>query len=98
MKIYIYRSSRREGMYIYLDRQDGIDQLPEPVTRQMGAAEFAMAIELTEDRKLGQESSTTVLENIARDGFHLQMPRDIESQLQAAANQVSSDANGNKPD
>ncbi|PID63512.1 MAG: hypothetical protein CSB44_01420 [Gammaproteobacteria bacterium] len=88
MQCHIYRSSVREGLYVYLADPDGLDALPAPVTKQLGQAEFAMSIELTPDRKLGQENATTVIENLERVGYHLQMPRDIESVLADIAREV----------
>ena len=93
MKVYIYRSTRREGMYVYVDRPDAINQLPAPVIGQLGAAEFAMEIELTKDRKLGQEDSAVVIDNLEKQGFHVQMPKDIEAELQQAADQATTAAN-----
>lgn len=85
MQCYIYRSSLKDGMYVYLAEQDGLEKLPAAVLKQLGTAEFAMSIELTASRKLGQENASTVLENIERHGFHLQMPRDLERQLESIA-------------
>ena len=85
MQCYIYRSSLKEGMYVYLNEEDGLEKLPAAVLKQLGTAEFAMSIELSANRKLGQEDASTVLENIRKQGFHLQMPRDLERQLESIA-------------
>ena len=85
MQCYIYRSSLKEGMYVYLNEEDGLEKLPAAVLKQLGTAEFAMSIELSADRKLGQEEASTVLENIHKQGFHVQMPRDLERQLESIA-------------
>ena len=85
MQCYIYRSSLKDGMYVYLAEEDGLEKLPAVVLKQLGTAELAMSIELTAERKLGQENATTVLENIHKQGFHVQMPRDLESQLASLA-------------
>ncbi len=82
MRVYIYRSSKKEGLYVYLRDQAQLENLPEPVVNQLGVAEFAMEIELTADRKLGQEDARKVLANLDSQGFHLQMPRDIELQIE----------------
>ena len=78
MRVYIYRSSKKEGLYVYLREHQHLADLPEPVSRQLGTAEFAMEMELTADRKLGQEDASLVIANLESAGFHLQMPRDIE--------------------
>lgn len=85
MQCYIYRSSVKDGMYVYLAEEDGLEKLPAAVLKQLGTAEFAMSIELTAERKLGQENASTVLENIREQGFHVQMPRDLERQIESIA-------------
>lgn len=72
-------------MYVYLAEEDGLEKLPAAVLKQLGTAEFAMSIELTAERKLGQENASTVLENIREQGFHVQMPRDLERQIESIA-------------
>ena len=86
MQCHVYRSSVRDGLYVWMRDPDALDTLPEPVRRQLGArAELAMTLELTPDRRLGREDARTVLENLAERGFHVQMPRDIEPEVQRAA-------------
>jgi len=89
MQCYIYRSSIKEGLYVYLAEEGGLDKLPGPVLRQLGAPQFAMSLELLPDTKLGQEDVATVLENLSSQGFHLQMPRDIEQQLASIAHDIT---------
>ena len=85
MQCYIYRSSIKEGLYVYLADEDGLSDLPEPVKKQLGTPEFSMTIDLHPDRNLVQEDVAVVLENLKTRGFHVQMPRDIEHQLEAIA-------------
>ena len=89
MQCFIYRSSIKEGLYVYLAEQDGLQELPEPVLKQLGEPELAMTLDLQPERKLSQEDTRVVLENLKTRGFHLQMPRDIENQLAAVAKNVS---------
>jgi len=88
MQVYIYRSSVKEGLYVYLPNHEVLAQLPAPVQKQLGEAEFAMELSLTADKKLVQEDATTVLANIAKQGFHLQMPRDIEHLIVSVADEA----------
>ena len=85
MQCYIYRSSVKEGLYVYLADNDALDALPEPVRKQLGVPELAMSLELNAETRLGQEHAPTVLENLATQGFHVQMPRDLEQQLASLA-------------
>lgn len=89
MQCYIYRSSVKDGLYVYLADENGLEHLPTPVKKQLGAPEFAMTLDITPDRKLGHEDTATVLQNLAEQGFHIQMPRDVEQQLAAIAQQAT---------
>ena len=102
VRCHVYGSSVREGLYVYLLAPDSdapggdpsaLDSLPAPVRRQLGRATLAMTIELDENRRLGQEDVREVLANLGKQGFHVQMPRDIEPIVEAvAADAVSSAA------
>lgn len=85
MQCYIYRSSIKEGLYVYLADENGLEELPEPVLKQLGTPVLAMTLDLLPDRKMGQEDAQVVLENLQTQGFHVQMPRDIEQQLKTIA-------------
>ena len=85
MQCHVYRSSTRDGLYVWMREPDALDTLPEPVRRQLGLAELAMSFDLSPDRRLGQEDAATVLANLESRGFHVQMPRDIEPDVERAA-------------
>ena len=92
MLVYIYRSSVKEGLYVYLPSHEALGQLPAPVHKQLGEPEFAMELSLTADKKLVQEDPVTVLANIEKQGFHLQMPRDIEHLMVTVADEANETA------
>lgn len=70
----IYRSPRKQGMYLYVPREKGTSELPEQLLKLFGKPEHAMDMVLTEQRKLAREDIHQVLENLQTQGFHLQMP------------------------
>ena len=61
-------------MYIYLLEKDDFDVIPEELSKNLGLLEFAMELELNEDKKLARENPATVLSNLKKQHFHLQMP------------------------
>jgi len=85
MQCDVYRSSKHDGMYVYVVEGEDLADLPGPVQRQLGTPELALSFTLTEDRELSNADAAEVLANIEAHGFHLQMPRDIESLIAVIA-------------
>ncbi|MDO6461782.1 YcgL domain-containing protein [Granulosicoccaceae sp. 1_MG-2023] len=81
MQSFIYRSRKRKGLYVYLAEQDKFDTLPAAVQEAVGELEFAMELEITPQRKMAKEDPQVVLNNLQENGFHIQMPTDIEELL-----------------
>lgn len=70
----IYRSKRKDGMYLYVPRKKDLSELPEQLMQFFGKPELSMDLVLTPERKLAREDITTVLSNLEQQGYHLQMP------------------------
>lgn len=70
----IYRSPRRDEMYLYLPAEADPKQLPATLLQQFGTPEPSLRLLLTPDRKLARAESKVVLEAIEKQGFYLQMP------------------------
>lgn len=91
MQVTVYRSSVKDGLYVFVGEETSLETLPAPVLKQLGAPEKAMEFELTEERKLPNADTHEVLEAIATQGFYVQMPRDIEALLAHISNGVPQD-------
>lgn len=72
--ISVFRSSRREGMYLYVERGARLEDLPEPLRQQFGKPVHAMDLLLTPERKLARADAARVLESVKEKGYFLQMP------------------------
>jgi uncharacterized protein YcgL (UPF0745 family) len=70
----IYRSSRTEGMYLYVDVDRDLDAVPEMLLARFGRPIEAMELELTPQRKLARASAAEVMARITEEGYYLQMP------------------------
>jgi len=86
MQCFVYRSSKKDGLYVYLAEEDGLNQLPAPVLHQLGEPELAMTIDLAKRASLGHENIDDVRKNLEDQGFHVQMPKNIEHLVVQAAN------------
>ena len=74
MKCSVVRSSLKDFTYIYLLAGHDFDDLPLALKKIFGEPEFVMNLELTPERKLAYEDVNQVLQNLAEQGYHLQMP------------------------
>jgi len=74
----VYRSPRREQMYLYIDRSEGFERVPDQLLQQFGEPEEVLTIKLDGQRKLARADAQVVLENIKDQGFYLQMPPSVE--------------------
>ena len=72
--ISIYRSSKREGMYVFVPRETDPASLPSSLLTHFGHPVHAMDMVLTPDRKLARAQTSDVLQAISDQGFYLQMP------------------------
>ncbi|MEH6582886.1 MAG: YcgL domain-containing protein [Halioglobus sp.] len=70
----IYRSPRKQEMYLYVDKAKGLEDVPEALLAQFGEPEERMVLVLTPEKKLARASVSEVLEQIMTNGFYLQMP------------------------
>jgi len=70
----VYRCSKKEGMYLYVDKKDGLNVLPEMLFKQIGKTELAMTLLIDEAKKLARANAQDVLNSIEENGFYLQMP------------------------
>lgn len=70
----IFRSSRRAEMYLFVDKAQGLEDLPEALLAQFGEPQPVMTLLLTPTRKLARASAADVLAQIESQGFYLQMP------------------------
>lgn len=75
----IYRSGKKEGLYLYVKSGQDLKDLPEVLLKQFGKAEKSMTIVITPDKKLARADAAEVLQKIEDQSFYLQMPPTIEN-------------------
>ncbi len=83
MQCYIYKSPIKKQTYLYLLEKDEFSVLPETLFKLFGLPEFCFDFALTEEKKLFQENTRIVINNLQQQGYHLQVSeKDIELTLQ----------------
>lgn len=75
---WIYRSSRKDDLYLYLQEVDNFERVPEALMRLFGTPTLVMELRLHPQRTLAREDVGQVIKNLRHQGFHLQMPPTIE--------------------
>ncbi|KGF63137.1 YcgL domain-containing protein [Pseudomonas lutea] len=70
----IYRSPRRNEMYLYVLKSDALERVPEELLTAFGKPHHAFDLVLSPERALAREDIHTVLANLEKQGYHLQMP------------------------
>ena len=71
---WVYRSPRKDEMYLYLSAEDDFACVPAALLQRFGPPARVMQLTLTPQRSLAREDVAKVMENLRTQGFHLQMP------------------------
>ncbi len=74
MQCFIYKSLKKDYLYLYIDKKDDFSRVPEALFNSFGKMEFVMDLELTPERKLAKEDVEKVIESLNLKGFFVQMP------------------------
>jgi len=78
---WIYRSPRKQEMYLYLGVEDDFTCVPAELLNRFGEPAKIMQLSLHSQRKLAREDVAKVMENLRTQGFHLQMPPKMQVDL-----------------
>jgi len=74
MRCWIYKSSRKDELYLYVREKDGFDGLPPELVALIGRPELVMDLDLDPRRTLARVDVGSVMEALESQGFFLQMP------------------------
>ncbi len=74
MHCFIYKSLKKDELYLYLKQKDDFSELPKPLLDSLGKLTFVMDLELTPERKLAREDVRQVIASLEEKGFFIQMP------------------------
>ncbi|HDY83310.1 MAG TPA: YcgL domain-containing protein [Halieaceae bacterium] len=70
----VFKSPRKQEMYLYVDKARGLVDVPEVLMSQFGEPQAVMTLILDPQRKLARVDTAEVLVNITEKGYFLQMP------------------------
>ncbi|WP_426141403.1 YcgL domain-containing protein [Pseudomonas sp. DWP3-1-2] len=70
----IYRSTKKNEMYLYVLKSDVLKRVPVELMVAFGTPHHAFDLVLSPERPLAREDINVVLGNLDKQGYHLQMP------------------------
>lgn len=84
----IYRSSKREQTYLYVEKKDDFSRVPAELMKSFGLPHLVMLLPLDGSKKLASADIEKVKQMLKEQGFYLQLPPPPENlldELQAIA-------------
>jgi uncharacterized protein YcgL (UPF0745 family) len=73
-RCWIYKSARREEIYLYLADENKFDAVPKALIEKMGRLEMVMELELYPGKKLARANVAEVMKSLQHKGYYLQLP------------------------
>ncbi|USD64516.1 YcgL domain-containing protein [Vibrio sp. SCSIO 43136] len=80
MLVYVYKSSKKEGTYLYLTKRDDFSSVPSQLKEVFGTPIFVMIVNLAK-RDLATVDVEKVKQSLESEGFFLQLPPPPENLL-----------------
>lgn len=77
----IYKSPRREEMYLYVDKKQGLSKVPAELLAHFGNPVHVMDVPMLPNRSFARVSAADVSVGIREKGFYLQMPPPVEDYM-----------------
>jgi len=78
---WIYKSSHKDEMYLYLAREDEFQDLPEALMTQFGRPVRVMQLDLDPQRALSRADVKQVINSLMTEGYYLQMPPSLNPEI-----------------
>ncbi|MDX6040183.1 YcgL domain-containing protein [Scandinavium lactucae] len=77
----IYKSTRRDQTYLYVEKKDDFSRVPEELMKSFGQPQLAMILPLDGRKQLANASLDKVKQALTEQGYYLQMPPPPENLL-----------------
>tara|TARA_Y100001934_G_C12016027_1_gene614515 strand:- start:431 stop:685 length:255 start_codon:yes stop_codon:yes gene_type:complete len=71
---WIYKGSKKEQTYLYVDRENDFEHVPDALLNALGELVLVMNLQLHPQRTLARADVGQVLVELEEKGFFLQMP------------------------
>ncbi|MGF1724134.1 YcgL domain-containing protein [Photobacterium nomapromontoriensis] len=78
----IYKSTKKDSTYLYINKKDDFSAVPEALLTTFGKPQFVMILKLQNERKLAQADIETVKQALSDKGYYLQIPPPVTNLLE----------------
>ncbi len=78
---WVYKSSKKDEMYLYLAKEDDFSEVPELLMARFGQPSLVMQLELHKTRPLARVEAAKVLQQLKEEGYYLQMPPNLRPDI-----------------
>ena len=85
----IYRSPKKDDMYLYVDKSDALGRVPEQLLALFGRPALVTTMLMTPEKKLARAQAPDVIQAIREKGFYLQMPPVLPEEMRELAEKNS---------
>ncbi|GGF53390.1 YcgL domain-containing protein [Alteromonas lipolytica] len=82
MLIAVYKTAKKEGMFLYVPKKDDFSAVPEALMSRFGRPQLVMMLPVQKREVLGAVDKQKLIEAMDDPGFYLQMPPKEENWLE----------------
>lgn len=75
--ISIYKNIKKEGMYLYLNKEDGLKKVPEALLSLFGTPALVTHMLVDENKQFAKFKAEDLLTALLEKGYYLQMPEPL---------------------
>ncbi|MFC3094967.1 YcgL domain-containing protein [Alteromonas sediminis] len=77
----IYKTAKKDGLYLYVPEKGKFDSVPDTLMAQIGQPKLVMMLPLDNDKSLASVDKQTLIDQLNEKGFYLQLPPQSEDWL-----------------
>ena len=77
----VYKTRKKEGMFLYIKTKEDFSQVPEILMKQFGHPELVMFLPLDKREQLGRVDKKRLIDALNEQGYYLQIPPKQEDWL-----------------
>lgn len=85
----VFKSRKKADTYLIVDKQEGMERVPEALRELLGELNSAMVLLVTPEKPFARTSGEQVLKSIEEQGYYLQLPPPQDDEMSAISEKNS---------